>query len=73
MRRTLVGFSDKDIAALDALSSTRNVSRAELIRQAVAIYLEKFKPNDPPDAAFGLWKSKKLDGLTYQNKLREEW
>ena len=73
MRRTLVGFSDKDMQDLDALSAVKHISRAELIRQAVAMYIEKFKPAERSEDAFGLWKAKKMDGLGYQKKLREEW
>lgn len=73
MRRTLVGFPDQDLAALDALSCVKRVSRSELIRQAVSSYLEKFKPAATPDAAFGLWNAKNIDALTYQNQLRDEW
>ena len=73
MKRTLVGFSDKDIQALDALSDAKRVSRAELIRQAVTQYLEKFKTDAPSADAFGLWTDKKIDGLGYQQRLREEW
>lgn len=73
MKRTLVGFSDKDIQALDALSDAKRVSRAELIRQAVSQYLEKFKTDAPAADAFGLWADKKIDGLAYQQRLRDEW
>ena len=73
MRRTLVGFPDKDFAELDALSGIQHVSRAELIRQAVALYIEKFKPADNAEEAFGLWKTRETDGLAYQTRLREEW
>ena len=73
MRRTLVGFSDKDLQELDALSGIKHVSRAELIRQAVSMYIEKYKPAVKSEEAFGLWKAKKVDGLAHQEKLREEW
>jgi len=36
MKRTLLGFTYQDIQALDALSEVKQVSRAELIRQAVS-------------------------------------
>ena len=73
MKRTLVGLSDQDFQALDALSDIKRLSRAELIRQAVSQYLEKFKSEPPSDAAFGLWANKKEDGLAYQQRLRGEW
>ena len=73
MKRTLVGFPDQDIQRLDALSDSNRVSRAELIRQAVSQYLEKFKPTESSDIAFGLWANKTEDGLAYQQRLRAEW
>lgn len=73
MKRTLVGFSDRDIQALDALSDVKRVSRAELIRQAVSQYLEKFRSDAATTDAFGLWADKRVDGLAYQQRLREEW
>lgn len=73
MRRTLVGFSDRDLSELDALSALKQVPRSELIRQAVSAYLEKLRPAAIADDAFGLWKDKKIDGLAYQKKLRDEW
>ena len=73
MRRALVGISDKDLEELDNLSASQHVSRSELIRQAIAMYLDKFKAADKADEAFGLWQAKNLDGLVYQTRLREEW
>ncbi|MDD2811202.1 CopG family transcriptional regulator [Rhodoferax sp.] len=73
MKRTLVGFSDQDIRALDALSDIKRVSRAELIRQAVSQYLEMFSTAEVPEDAFGAWKARKIDALAYQERLREEW
>jgi metal-responsive CopG/Arc/MetJ family transcriptional regulator len=73
MKRTLVGLSDQDFQALDTLSDVKRVSRAELIRQAVSQYLEKFKSEPATDGAFGLWAQKNEDGLAYQQRLREEW
>ncbi len=73
MRRALVGIPENELKALDALSEIQHVSRAELIRRAVSLYLEKFKPTDSTDVAFGLWEDRKMDGLAYQTRLREEW
>lgn len=73
MKRTFIGLSDQDFLALDALSEAKRVSCAELIRQAVSQYNEKFKPEPSSDAAFGLWAGKKEDGLAYQQRFREEW
>lgn len=73
MRRALVGIPEADLQALDALSAAQHVSRAELIRQAVAQYLVQFKPAAAQSGAFGLWQSRQVDGLAYQNRIRDEW
>ncbi len=73
MRRALVGIPEADLQSLDVLSQSQHVSRAELIRQAVSMYLAQFKPVENADEAFGLWKDAGVDGLAYQAKLREEW
>jgi metal-responsive CopG/Arc/MetJ family transcriptional regulator len=73
MRRALVGIPESDLKSLDALSDIQNVSRAELIRQAVSMYLMQFKPATEASGAFGLWQSRGMDGLAYQAKLRDEW
>lgn len=38
----------------------------------MAEYLEK-RPRSRPDAAFGIWKSRKIDPLAYEDALRKEW
>lgn len=79
MRRALIGFSEEDLASLDAMAQVQQVSRSELIRQAVASYLAQFKTKvaaNETDEAFGLWKQRQdlgMDGLDYQNQMREEW
>lgn len=73
LRRVFAGISDTDLMELDLLSEAQHVPRAELIRQAVSLYLEKSKPAVSADEAFGLWRERKLDGLAYPSSLREEW
>ena len=69
--RTLIDIPEKQIQALTAISQAEKVSRAELIREAIAYYLEKKKPLS--DDAFGLWKNHQVDGLAYQEQVRSEW
>jgi metal-responsive CopG/Arc/MetJ family transcriptional regulator len=69
--RTLVDIPDRQIKDLAAICEAEKVSRAEVIRQAIAAYLEKKKPEAVD--AFGLWKARKIDGLTYQEQARSEW
>jgi hypothetical protein len=69
--RTLIDIPDKQIDALTMLCTTKKISRAELIRQAITAYVESNKPATVD--AFGLWKDKKIDGLAYQEEARSEW
>jgi metal-responsive CopG/Arc/MetJ family transcriptional regulator len=69
--RTLVDIPEKQIKALTAISQAEKVSRAEVIREAIAYYLEKKEPQSGD--AFGLWQDHKVDGLAYQEQVRAEW
>jgi hypothetical protein len=69
--RTLVDLPEGELEQLNVLSKSRRVSRAELIRQAVAGYLEQNKAG--LEDSFGLWKKKAVDGVKYQERLRGEW
>lgn len=70
--RTLVDLTDRQVAALDELSKSEERSRAALVRQAIDDYLAKRRSKQESDA-FGLWGERKMDGLTYQKKVRGEW
>jgi metal-responsive CopG/Arc/MetJ family transcriptional regulator len=69
--RTLVDLPEAELEQLNALSRERRVSRAQLIRQAVAGYLEQNRTG--LEETFGLWKKKTVDGMEYQERLRGEW
>ena len=70
--RTIVELPDQQIEALKLLGEQEGLSRAELMRRAVAEYLSRHK-SDAGEAAFGLWKSHATDGLDYQDSMRSEW
>ena len=69
--RTLVDIPERQLAALTRLSKARKTSRAALIRDAVAAYLDLERPLKKHEA-FGLWGDRAVDGLEYQRRLREE-
>lgn len=69
--RTLVDIPDRQIVELIRISKAEKVSRAEIIRQAVAAFIEMKKPG--AFEAFGLWKKRAIDGLAYQEQVRSEW
>ncbi|KVD04011.1 ribbon-helix-helix protein, CopG family [Burkholderia ubonensis] len=72
MSRILVDLPDAQIQALAALVEAERRPRAAVIRDAIDAYLAQRKRTVGADV-FGLWKEKKVDGLTYQEALREEW
>jgi len=69
--RAVIDLPDEQIEPLKTLASSLNVSRAELIRRAVANYLRRFEaPTD--DTVFGILKQRGEDGLAYQERMRSE-
>jgi predicted transcriptional regulator len=57
---------------LDRVGKTHQKSRAALVREAITDFLRE-KSIPQAEAAFGLWKERNLDGVAYQNDLRQEW
>ena len=70
--RTLVDVGDRKLRALDELAKVEKRSRAALIREAIDDFIAKRRSKREGDA-FGLWGTRKVDGLVYQNRLRSEW
>lgn len=70
--RTLVDIPDDLLRELGELSRRRKLSRAAIIREAVASHLARHKADAATDA-FGLWGKGKIDGMAYQEKIRSEW
>ena len=72
MGRILIDLSDDVIQRLDNLKQLRNRPRAELLREAIALYLDQ-QNSSVIREALGLWGNQQEDGLEYERKLREEW
>ena len=70
--RTIVDLPASQIESLADWCKRQGLSRAEAIRQAVAHYLAQHVEVER-DEAFGLWKQRDIDGLDYQERLRDEW
>jgi len=73
--RTIIDLPEELIAQLDALRAAERVSRAEIIRRAIRLYLKHVGHPDRTrlEAAFGLWKARKIDSLAYEDAVRREW
>ena len=70
--RTVIDVPDEIIESLDRVGGSEQRSRAALIREAIADFVQR-KSNPTAEAAFGIWKQKGIDGLRYQEELRIEW
>lgn len=81
--RTIVDLPEEQVKALDKIGEHESLSRAELVRQAVDLYLKQTKKKKaggivgpdirgsvtPGDPNF--WDG--LDGVEWQRKMRAEW
>lgn len=70
--RTIIDIPAQILDEIDALAKREKLSRAEAIRRAMAEYLAK-RSVARPDAGFGIWKSRKINSLAYEDALRKEW
>lgn len=75
--RILVDVPQQYIDNLAILAQQQALARTELVRRAIAEYLQRHSLVSPAvmQQAFGLWQGREDigDGLAYQNTLREEW
>lgn len=77
--RTIVDIPEGQIAQLDQIGAREKLSRAELVRRAVAEYLREHKKDQKAllDKYFGMMKGSSafdnMDGLAWQKKMRGEW
>ena len=74
--RTIIDLEDTQASRLDAWAKTAKVSRAEAVRRAVNLMLERAAP--PQGTGFGLWAQgasvpPDRDGLVLQRAMRDEW
>ncbi len=70
--RTIIDIPESLLRDVDALARREKISRAEAVRRAMAEFLDK-RGEPRTGAAFGIWKSRKLDSLGYEDSLRQEW
>jgi len=70
--RTIIDLPDVQLDALDAWCRRDRISRAEAIRRAVAATVGQ-QAAGGREAAYGIWRDRKIDGLAWQQRLRGEW
>jgi metal-responsive CopG/Arc/MetJ family transcriptional regulator len=70
--RTIVDLPEEQLRALAEICEQEKISRAEAVRRAVAAYASRHAAGHA-DQAFGLWRGRGVDGLSYERRLRREW
>jgi metal-responsive CopG/Arc/MetJ family transcriptional regulator len=72
--RTVIDIPERHIAELKQIQKKHAVSRAELIRRAIAELVRCQRQSAVSERpGFGAWKLHKEDGVTYQRRMRSEW
>ena len=74
--RTIIELEESQASRLDAWAKSQSLSRAEAVRRAVRLMLERTTP--AVGSGFGLWAQgqrvpPERDGLALQQALRDEW
>ena len=69
--RAIIDIPENLLREIDSLAKREDISRAEAVRRAMAEYVAKCS-TPKSDAAFGIWKSKHIDALEYEDSLRRE-
>lgn len=75
-KRTIIDLPDDDLSRLDAMAEEDSISRASVLREAVAEYVVRRgkAPAIPkPLTGFGALKGYYGDAQAWQDQLRGEW
>ena len=70
--RAIIDITADLLGEIDSLAKRERISRAEAVRRAMAEYVAK-RSTARSEAAFGIWKAKRIDALEYEDSLRGEW
>ena len=71
--RALIDVPKDSLDSFDLVCNAQNISRAEGVRRAINHYMKYTEKPTNLDESFGLWSKRKVDALTYQQKLRADW
>jgi metal-responsive CopG/Arc/MetJ family transcriptional regulator len=70
--RAIIDIPGDLLGEIDSLAKREKISRAEAVRRAMAEYVAK-RSATRSEAAFGIWKSRRIDAVEYEDSLRSEW
>lgn len=63
---------DKMLKEIDEVAKRDSISRAEAVRRAMADFIAT-RSVSTTDSAFGIWRSRHIDALDYEDSVRGEW
>jgi len=73
----LIELPEHQVVLLKQYCNEAQISEAEAVSQALSQFLARITEKScrtlRKHPAFGLWRDNQQDGLTYQERLREEW
>jgi hypothetical protein len=75
-KRTIIDLPDEDLSRLDSMAEEDSISRATVLREAVAEYVVrrgKAPATPKPLTGFGSLKGYYGDAQAWQDQLRGEW
>ena len=70
--RMTIELSEEQVRRLADVCRREGVSSAEVIRRAVADYLDA-RHVGYRQGAFGIWRDRHVDGLRFERRFRREW
>jgi lipase chaperone LimK len=74
--RTIIDLTVEQVARLREVAERDGISRAEAVRRAIDVAYAGVTTDgarQARDAAFGMWKGRRIDSLRYVDRLRDEW
>jgi metal-responsive CopG/Arc/MetJ family transcriptional regulator len=73
MTKLLIELPENTMQKLDYIAHENQISRVHIIREAINEWIESHNSIPSDDDVFGILKSKRVDGIKLQRKLRKEW
>ncbi len=71
--KTEIELPDHSWVMLKEICEEEKISCSEAISRALKNYPRKQRLKEQAKRAFGLWKTRKIDALEYEDKVRKEW
>jgi len=74
--RTIIDLTGEQVVRLREVAERDGISRAEAVRRAIDVAYAGVATDgarQARDAAFGMWKGRRIDSLRYVDRLRDEW